>query len=155
MKIMAIDPSGNFNEGKGTTGIAYFEDNKLIKTLDIKAKEYQSQMSYWWSVRAKVFKYKPDILVIESFELFADKGKELTGSEFETAQLIGILKSCAGVFPPRAKQVVMQKPSIKSRYPDELLIKKGIINKDNEYSPHIKDAIRHGLYYINFKQNKE
>lgn len=33
-----------------------------------------------------------DTLVIEKFRLYADKAKEQTGSEFPTAQLIGVLK---------------------------------------------------------------
>ena len=44
MKILAIDPSGAFNEGKGETGYVITINNKIISFGSIKAWEYVSRV---------------------------------------------------------------------------------------------------------------
>ena len=47
--IIALDPSGNFEEGKGTTGCCLFSAEKkdIISTWNIRASKYKSKEEYW------------------------------------------------------------------------------------------------------------
>ena len=46
--IIALDPSGNFEEGKGTTGCCLFsaEKKNIISTWSIRASKYKSKEEY-------------------------------------------------------------------------------------------------------------
>jgi hypothetical protein len=117
--ILGIDPSGNFNEGKGTTGWCLLipGTNKIIKTGDIKAKDFDSANEYWQAHvdliknfnKSKFFLseyndldaeepinktlYGPGITVsMEDYLLYSNKSRTQVNSKFETIQLIGIIK---------------------------------------------------------------
>ena len=48
--IIALDPSGNFEEGKGTTGFSLFSCDKkeiIFTRITIKASDYKSKEDYW------------------------------------------------------------------------------------------------------------
>ena len=48
MKILAIDPSGNFTEGKGTTGWSLLDENmKILACGQILANNYKCKEAYW------------------------------------------------------------------------------------------------------------
>lgn len=160
MKVLVLDPSGNFIEGKGTTGWALYNEGKLISVGQVRAEETNSQIEFWIDQLNLIDTFKPDILVVESFALYANKRHEQIGSEFETSQIIGVLKYHAyklGI------HYVAQPPSIKPRYTNKILLHKGIISQDkhNRYhavglpiSGHILDAIRHGEYFEHFTKQK-
>src|ERR1700741_913802 len=88
MKILSLDPSGNYNEGKGTTGFAKRLDGS-VKLGYIKATDYNSREAYWFAHRELFEKTFPDVLVIESYRLFGHKAKQQSGSSLETPMLIG------------------------------------------------------------------
>ena len=47
--ILALDPSGAFHEGKGTTGWCLFKNNKIKYTGILSAKRHCCMESYWES----------------------------------------------------------------------------------------------------------
>lgn len=157
-KVLSLDPSGNYHEGKGTTGYAVRLE-KSVRLGDIRAIEYSSREAYWFAHRELVEKHLPDVLVIESYRLFGHKSKQQIGSSLETPMLIGYL---LGVAHELNIQVVIQDPSTKSRFSDDILLKLGIIEKrGNKYyfkgevtNLHQRDALRHDLYYYKFGRKK-
>lgn len=158
MKLLSFDPSGNYDEGKGTTGYGISTDGHMPHKLgDIAAGSFESKHAYWFAHRELIEKVFPDIIVIESYRLFGHKAKEQTGSSLETPQLIGYMEMVAYEFKI---PVVFQDPSTKSRHTDDILIKSGVIEKrGNKYfykgeltNLHKRDALRHALYYL--RKNK-
>ena len=161
MKILALDPSGNYHEGKGTTGWAYYYDFKLVAVGQLRAEEHKTQTNYWISHIKLIESMKPDILVVEDYKLYASAKNAQINSELETPQLIGILKIHCSMEQIHLR---LQPAQIKHRFSNEILLHKNIVSQDTQkryyatgipITRHILDAIRHGEYYINFKYKKE
>jgi hypothetical protein len=159
MKILAFDPSGNFYEGKGTTGWALFYNGELKAVGQIRADECETRFEYWEKHLILITTLEPNHVVIEDFILYASKKEKQIGSEFETPQLIGVLKYYCD------KEVIpwhLQHAQIKSRYSNKILLYKQIISKSGTryyaagvpVSGHILDAIRHGMFFITFRLPK-
>lgn len=166
MIILAMDPSGSFTEGKGTTGYSIWAYNnmeyKLLNIGQIAATDYNSQQDYWQAHIDLLKHIKPDTLVIENYLLYAHKAMQQTGSKMETPKLIGIIEyECSKL----NIQTEFQKAvDVKKRWNDEILVYKGLLVKEgNHYtignnksvSRHIRDSIRHGIHYIMKMRNKE
>jgi hypothetical protein len=160
MKVLSFDPSGNYNEGKGTTGYAVSNDGHLPHKLgDISSKDYASRQAYWAAHRDLIEQTFPDVLVIESYKLFGHKAKQQTGSSLETPQLIGYMEMVAYDFNI---PVVYQDPSTKSRHKDEILVSTGLVEKrGNKFfykgemtNLHMRDALRHNIYYLKYGRKK-
>jgi hypothetical protein len=161
MKTLAFDPSGNYNEGKGTTGYSLSLDEHLPHKLgDIRADEYSSRQAYWFAHKELIEKQFPDEVVIESYRLFGHKSKEQIGSSLETPQLIGYLEMvCYELNIP----VFLQDPSTKQRHADDILVKTGVIErKGNKHyykgeltNLHQRDALRHDLYRKKVRRMKK
>ena len=49
--VLGIDPSGNFFEGKGTTGWCVFDivKDKVVECGSLYASRAKSQEAYWWA----------------------------------------------------------------------------------------------------------
>jgi hypothetical protein len=161
MRILVFDPSGNYFEGKGTTGWALYYNGQLTSIGQIRAIETDSQIIYWKEHLTLIEALKPDVLVVEEYILFASAKKAQIGSSFETIQLIGILKYYCDL---NNIKIVAQPALIKNRYTNEILIHKGIITQDAQKhyyalgiqtTRHILDAIRHGEYYLQFNKKKK
>jgi len=168
IKILTLDPSGAYNEGKGTTGYSVWYLNKLSKgyylskTGNVKAEDYANQNAYFNANIELIKEINPDVVVMEDFTLYANKAMQQIGSTMETPQLIGIIKYyCA---ENNIDLVIQRAVDVKNRWSDKILIYKGVITRDtrgycrdangNRISRHAKDAIRHGMHYIT-KQIKE
>ena len=155
--ILAIDPSGNFKEGRGTTGWCLFDikTNKIIKFGAITAADYKDQFKYWdahITLIDSLSGYKPEV-VMEDYLLYSNRANEQINSRLETPQLIGIIKyECykRGLFV--SIQTAMQ---VKARWSDDILCKKGYLNKrGNCYCigsyktvDHVRDAVRHAVHF--------
>lgn len=160
MKVLAFDPSGNFSEGKGTTGYSLSLDGNMPHRLaDISAKDYATKHAYWFAHKELIETAFPDVVVIESYRLFGNKAKEQTGSSLETPQLIGYLEMvCYEMDIP----VVLQDPSTKQRHADPVLVQMGVLERNGQKyyyrgemtNLHQRDALRHDLYY-NRKRRKQ
>lgn len=160
MKVLSFDPSGNFNEGKGTTGFAISLDFNLPHKLgDIAASDYETRQEYWAAHRKLIEKQLPDTVVIEDYKLFGHKSKEQIGSSLETPQLIGYLEMICWDLNIL---VYYQSPSTKTRHKDEILVNMGIVEKKGQKhyykgeitNLHKRDALRHNLYFCKFGRKK-
>ena len=161
MRILAIDPSGNFNEGKGTTGWCLIDENRNILAFgQIKASDYSSSYKYINSHILLISKYNPEYLVIEDFKLYADKAKNQINSRFETPKLIGILEYYCQTH--EIKTYLQSVNEVKTRWNDYILVYNNIIQQHgNKYylndiviSDHIRDAIRHAIHFVTFKYRR-
>lgn len=153
MKVLAFDPSGNYGkEGMGTSGFANSLDGYITKWGDIKSTDYDCRQAYWQAHEDLILQTYPDILVVESYRLFGHKSKQQTGSSLETPQLIGYMEMVAYKFKI---PFILQDPSIKTRFADDVMLKLGMLEKKgNKFyfkgeltNMHMRDAIRHNLYY--------
>ena len=158
-KVLCFDPSGNFEEGSGTTGWALFQDGEIKKFWDVKAKDFSTIEEYWNHVTMIIHIYEPDEVVIEDYRLFGHKAKQQSWSALETPQLIGWMRMyCWEANIP----VIFQSPKDKVRVADPQLERLGIIQKEgNSYycnniktNLHQRDAIRHGVFYHRYRKGK-
>lgn len=162
--IIALDPSGNWNEGKGTTGICeMFNNGEVVGVYEVKADEFSSPESYWhahidylddWN-----FKQPGELEVImEGFRLYATKKSEQVNSQFETPQLIGVIRHWC--FINNVPLKITYAVEVKNRWSDDVLIRKGYIYKkgnrryltatDQLLNNHKTDALRHALHYYRY-----
>lgn len=167
-KILALDPSGNFNEGKGTTGWCIYEvEEKLVSITDfISAKKYETQESYWGAHILLIEKYKETYgaslgIVLEDYMLYEHKMKTQTHSRMETPKVIGVLEyHCWTQGYECHKQAAHE---VKNRWADPILLEEGIIQvkgtgvcipgQTKRINRHCKDAIRHAVHFGIFKNN--
>lgn len=160
MKVLSFDPSGNYFEGKGTSGFAIsLDDNLPHKLGDIAAEGFSHRQAYWYDHKNLIVVEHPDVCVIEDYRLFGHKSKQQIGSQLETPQMIGYLEMvCYELDIP----VVYQNPTTKQRHADDVLVKTGVIEKrGNKYyykgemtNLHKRDALRHNLYYCKYGRKK-
>jgi hypothetical protein len=161
LKYCLSIPSGNWGkEGMGTTGYCISLDGHLPHKLgDIHAGDYDSIQSYWFAHKELIEKTFPNVIVIESYRLFAHKSKEQIGSSLDTPRLIGYIEMVAWELNI---PVVLQDPSTKQRHADDILVKTGIIEKKgNKYyykgeltNLHKRDSLRHDLYFNKYNKKK-
>jgi hypothetical protein len=168
--ILGIDPSGSFDEGKGTTGLCLFDvaNNDIITSDAIYASKFKTAEDYWMAhtlyLDNKVAKCGKDNIVIsiEDFLIYANKAKSLTNSTMETSQLIGVLKMWCKLnnIPYTIRPAVI----VKKRWSNEVLEHKGYIykvgrcwynKKGQPLVEHTLDAIRHTIHCYNFENKEE
>ena len=164
MIITAIDPSGNFDEGKGTTGIIVAKWNKgqkwptIEKLVSIKAIKYKSKQAYYNDIL--YFIPFSNVVVIEDFTLRPNVAKSLKGSILETVRLIAILETKCREFG--LKCILQQAAHAKAKWTNKLLLNHKLIKKhgngfminEKKIDKHILDALRHLLYFIKKKKPK-
>lgn len=157
-KIVALDISGNFNEGKGTTGVAVKDtDLNMTMLLEVKATDFESDIRYWQGVAHTAIDFMPDHIVIEHYVLYNHKALQQSYSELETSQLLGAIRYACLVHDI---PVTLQRASeAKGRFPDRVLQAKGHLDTDNKFAglktnPHKRDALRHLLYFEKYNLPK-
>jgi len=156
--IIALDISGNFKEGKGTTGIAVGATETMDFHLsEVKATDYESDIEYWDAIIGTVAESMADYVVIEHYVLYNHKALQQSYSELETSQLLGALRyACSQFLMP----VTLQRASeAKGRFPDRVLQAKGFLDENNYHNgrptnPHKRDALRHFLYFAKYNLPK-
>ena len=167
--IFAFDPSGNFTEGKGTSGWVLMDwKENLLERGYISAHDYDCPEAYWQAHVDLIYKYNRNyrgdlIIVMEEYVLYRDRSADQTNSKMETCRLLGILQyHCWRLKQPYSMQLAA---SVKHRWSDELLCREGIIRKegrgyvDNKSNMnisliHTRDAYRHAIHYV-ITRNKE
>lgn len=154
LRILVLDPSGNFKEGKGTTGYAFIVDRDIAEVGELKATQFKGQIQYWLAHISLINAFFPlDKVVMESYQLYAHKLNAQHFSYLETPQLIGVLTvECYRQKLPLTFQSASQ---VKRTYPNSKLVemnviqrKRGYFWKDKKASTHMLDAIRHAVYYV-------
>lgn len=162
--VLALDPSGNFTEGKGTTGFAFSRDGFIFKAGQICAAEYKTQMEYWKAIMDLIdsefdYDYNTYQLVCEDYRLYASASQAQINSNLETPQLIGAIKyHCYMNNLPITMQMASE---VKERWSNEVLQNKGMLKYDYftraywmgdlKLGDHSLDAVRHCLHFITFK----
>ena len=167
--VLGIDPSGNFNEGKGTTGWCVFDRqvDMFVACGVIRASKSNTQVEYWKQHMSMIHtianKYKDVVVSMEDFILYSRQAKSQVNSAMETCQLIGVLK----VYLNDAKIPLYMRAAVqvKQRWADSILYAKNYINKiDTHYfvdckgfatCEHERDAMRHALHCSYFELDKE
>lgn len=165
--ILALDPSGNFTEGKGTTGWNLYDaELNYVKVAGfISAEKYDTPEAYWDAhidiinyarEIAKIY-YNSLIVVIEDYVLYSHKAECQINSKMETPKVIGIVQhTCWKHHIPYKMQLAAE---VKSRWTNEILIHKGYMSKhgnryivnDTIINKHVIDSIRHAVHYNTFK----
>ena len=162
--ILSFDPSGNFSEGKGTTGICYMEEGEPKALYEIRAKNYNIAEQYWLAHTQMINHFSPDQVVIEGYRLYNHKGMAAStqaNSDLETPQLIGVLRlHCYKENIPLAVQYAAE---VKSRWKESVMVAKGIlVEKSNrlyfngkQTSTHKRDALKHALHFHRYGGKKK
>ena len=165
MLVLAIDPSGSYYEGKGTTGWALFDSEKkqLLDYGHVRASKYNTVTEYYAEISKLI---KPGMkVIIEEYLLYANKAKQQINSKMETSKLIGYLQMYC--FSKGVSYTMQLAGEVVKRWADHILVHKGIIkqNMNTEKSvyyalgrvtnEHERDAMRHAIHYITFKFKKE
>lgn len=164
--ILAIDPSGNFNEGKGTTGwiLLNRKTKKIEKFGEIDASTFSNQEIYWDAhidlIKQINKRYKHMHLVVEDYLLYAAQANSQINSRMETPKLIGVIQYYA--WQNRIPLQFQTASSVQRRWNDYILDRKGYL-KSVKHGPgyrhyignalvhnHIKDALRHAVHYATF-----
>jgi hypothetical protein len=167
--VLALDPSGSYKEGMGTTGWCLYdiEKQKIAKFGFIDANKYSCQFQYWdahLTLIDSLEGYHPD-LAVEDYLLYGARAEAQINSRLETPQLLGILKYEVW---KRGSYIHLQTAAqVKTRWSNNILLNKGLIEKDGlgykingvKVSDHILDSVRHALHYAmytsNFRRNND
>lgn len=168
--ILALDPSGSFYEGKGTTGWCVLDAlrMKFITCGSIFAKHYVSAEEYWDEILKLIREVSDNypgqvIVVCEDYLLYATKLKDQINSRMETPKLIGVIQHyCYIKHIPYYMQTAAE---VKKRWTDEILMFKKYIKPyrkgyrpttgiTDTYTYHSLDAIRHAVHYATFKNKR-
>jgi hypothetical protein len=163
VKWISFDPSGNWKEGKGTTGVCRMVDGEPQELTQIHAGDFETPEAYWQEHIDLIMREFPDVLVCEGYRLYNHAGKKAdiqANSELETPQLIGIIKqTCYQLKIPLFIQFAVE---VKTRWKDDLLVKKGYLEKRGRYyyfngdvtSTHKRDSLRHAIHWWKYKREK-
>ena len=167
--IVALDPSGNYSEGNGTTGVCELE-GKLATVSDIHAGAYECAEEYWKAHIDTLHNFleyadysKQDLeIVMEGYRLYGHKTATQINSTLETPQLIGVIKFWCHV--NRIPLKIQFAADVKTRWSDSVLEKLGVIeivNRRRKLSSsgqwlnnHKTDALRHALHYQKYGRKK-
>lgn len=107
---------------------------------------------YPWDQRFRipelVKQYPNDVILVESFRVYAHKAKDLIGSDMPSSQVIGMVEYALQQ-QGRLDQICYQQAvaTAKVKIPDNL---KAVFGS----SEHMKDAYKHIKYWAAFRRNK-
>lgn len=168
--ILALDPSGSFHEGKGTTGWCMFDvrENKFIACGSLFAKDYDSAEAYWMSV-LDIIDYwrrmtnRHTVVVCEDYLLYASKLSDQVNSHMETCRLIGAIQ--LHCYKTNVTCCMQTAAEVKNRWSNKILEHKKYIKPyrrgyiptsgaTETYTHHTLDAIRHAIHYHIFKNGR-
>lgn len=153
--IIAIDPSGNFSNGKGGTGIASYIDGK-VESITVWAKNYNSKEDYYKAIIDLALN-NPTLVVIEDFKLQSGaRANAQSNQSMETSELIGRIESELDRHEIKHRR---QQNVVKHRWKNDELFKEEMIEAVGEMpkgmSRHERDAWSHFLTAYFFTWDKE
>lgn len=166
MLTITIDPSGNFEEGKGHTGIARMSNNdwSTVETSSINAKTFDDRHTYWSAVKKVIqdahLNGEKFQVVIESY--VTRMNGFTIGKMPETAMLIGVLVYFCEMY--NIPYYFQNASQAKTRFKDEQLpnyIPNLELRDTGRYylngkliNDHERDALKHLLYFKRYKEYK-
>lgn len=160
--VLAIDPSGNFKNGKGKTGLVlaktHYGGYEIIMHDTIDAKDFDTYIEYWQAHKDAI---DPELkhLVVENYMLYPHVNQGF--SYLETPRLLGIIEMDAH---KKGIPVTFQMAKDTVGYADDILVEKGILTKrsnryyylDKEpYNDHERSALRHFLRWFDTEGKNE
>lgn len=181
MMILAMDPSGSFRYGSGTTGYTFidYDTKEIFVGHQIKAKDFKKYLGLGNT------KYQDEhaLTILYANKLAKDKNKKLVVvledyiqsaatpkyQALETSELIGRLTMVMTdnniMFVRQRSQLIKtnlaKEQALILLSNNQLSTEKDKLNRTRWYlhgkqiNNHILDAIRHGLYYIESTKQKE
>jgi hypothetical protein len=163
VKLLTFDPSGNFYEGKGTTGVCVMVDGEVQDLLTISAKDFNSQEEYWAAHEDLIMKEWPDHFCCEGYRLYNHKGmsaKTQANSDLETPQLLGFLKMVC--YRWEIPYTIQYASDVKTRWQEPILVHLGHLEaksgfhyfKGKKTVTHQRDALKHALHWTRYKESK-
>ena len=160
--VLSIDPSGNFVDGKGHTGLVlaevYDDFTFKVKFKDtIRAEKFDTRVEYW---KAHMDALDPelDLVIVEDFLLYPSVKQVF--SYMETPRLLGILEMQADLFDI---PIVFQRAVLAAAITEDYLYDKGILEKRKGrywhdgriYNDHERSALKHLVIWANKEKKNE
>ena len=159
--VIGVDPSGAYDEGKGTTGLAVYDrqDNKIVSIATVSATDYDCIESYFWANLERIVgmseRFYPSVIMIEDFLVYSTHATTFTNSRMETCQLIGFLK--AELYSITKQYYLEPASAVKTRWTNKILAHSGYVEaigascyheliKERALYTHELDAIRHAVH---------
>lgn len=171
-RILGIDPSGSYNEGKGVTGLCTLVTpiSKIGYTGYIRAIDHANPMEYYQAhldwIQSQIDYYGADKIVVsmEDYIIYNSQAKAHINTHLETSQLIGIIKFFC--YQKGVDLLIRPAVAVKARFSDEILEHLGYITKidgawynagknGHKLNNHEMDAIRHAVYTQKFENDCE
>ena len=166
---IGVDPSGAFNEGKGTTGIAVYDkkEDKIVYIDSVCADHYAKFASFFYETYTKLYglaKHYEAPIMIEDFVVYATHATTFTNSKMETCQLLGYLKTMC--FTDNIRYMLEPASAVKTRWSNSVLVHKHYVDcigascfhpliEGRALMTHELDAIRHAVNGGKYKFKEE
>jgi hypothetical protein len=158
MKLLGIDPSGNHIEGSGTTGLCRMVNGVIMNLNEIKASGFDSPEAYWMEHVDFISMGKFDAVVMEGFKLYKDKASTQIQSQFETPQLIGVIRMYC--YEHKIPLKIQYASEVKTRWSEKVLVASNILEKRGQHyywngeltNNHKRDALKHALHFWRYKK---
>ena len=119
--IVALDPSGNFKEGNGTTGICTLKEEHAT-VHDIHAGHFKTAEEYWNAhidyLELALMTFHEMEVVMEGYRLYGHKSATQINSTLETPQLIGVIKYWC--YANKVPLKIQFASDVKNRWSDKL-----------------------------------
>jgi hypothetical protein len=162
--VLGMDPSGNFEEGYGTTGwcVQDCDTLEIVECGDISARDFKSRTEYHQAhirlIQQMRLKYKPlKVLSIEDYVLYPNRSREQSLSKMETPRLLGVLEYWC--MTAHMEYFTRNAVTAKKRWTDEILVRKHILESKGDKlfaagritNDHIRDSIRHATHFSVFE----
>ena len=125
-----------------TTGFAIFRDLELITCGQLDTDDLEKATHKFMDITRK---YKPDMIVYESYRVYKWRAKHHAGSEVLTAQIIGSIQTVCHL---KNIEYTTQPAHIGKAFCTDAKLKKWGYWQSG--MRHARDAIRHGCYYLLF-----
>ena len=159
--VLSLDPSGNFMDGKGHTGLVLAEVSdegyKIIHKETIRADKFDTRLQYW-KAHMDVLDPELDLVIVEDFMLYPHINQGF--SYMETPRVLGVIEMQADLFDI---PLVFQRAVDISGLSDEVLINRGVLEKRKNrlwhdghiYNDHERSALKHFILWYNKEKHNE
>jgi hypothetical protein len=136
VRVMGVDPGE-------TSGWSITDDFKVVA---------KGQVKDWHGLDDVLFQYNPQVVVFESFNLYAGQALNQIGQTFVTVQVVGVIRYLCEM---NSIPCFSQGANCKKFYSDEKLAEMGIDASGTHAQTHWVDAVRHAFYYLKFGRQKK
>jgi len=159
--VLAIDPSGNFIDGKGHTGLVLArvtdEGYDIIHKETLRADKFDTRLEYW-KAHMDIIDPELDLVIVEDFMLYPHIKQGF--SYMETPRVVGIIEMQADLFDV---PLVFQRAVDISALSDDVLINRGVLEKKKNrlwhnghiYNDHERSALKHFILWYNKEKRNE